>query len=77
MYISKSIVEAHTERIWAENNTDGRVAIFKVLTYAFLMTVIMIILCYIHKESSNFYRYGTELMLPHKSSSRPFVTATL
>jgi hypothetical protein len=29
-----------------------------------LMTVIMMILYYLHKGSSNFYRHGTELTLP-------------
>jgi signal transduction histidine kinase len=28
LFISKSIIEAHGGRIWAENNPDGRGAIF-------------------------------------------------
>jgi signal transduction histidine kinase len=28
LYISKSIIEAHGERIWAENNKDGKGATF-------------------------------------------------
>ena len=28
LYISKSIVEAHGGKIWAENNTDGKGATF-------------------------------------------------
>jgi signal transduction histidine kinase len=28
LYISKSIVEAHGGKIWAENNTDGKGASF-------------------------------------------------
>ena len=28
LYISKSIVEAHGGKMWAENNTDGRGAVF-------------------------------------------------
>ena len=28
LYVSKGIVEAHGGRIWAENNTEGKGAIF-------------------------------------------------
>jgi signal transduction histidine kinase len=28
LYISKSIIEAHSGRIWAENNSDGKGAAF-------------------------------------------------